>query len=133
VAIVGVLALGWLADTLGQFAPRTTFTNGEAQQAGLYRVTLNLDPGLAHTGDATTVTAQIEDSNSRPVSDVTARLILSMPTMDMTPVEMALPPSRNGAYTAHMAFPMSGAWLVRVELTSPGAAPLHADFDVPVR
>jgi len=39
----------------------------------------------------------------------------------------------DGAYTARTTFPMSGAWLVRVELTPPNATSLHADFDVPVR
>jgi nitrogen fixation protein FixH len=133
VAIVAVLALGWFADMLGQFAPRSTFTNGETQQAGLYRVTLTFAPWQTRAGDASMVTAKIEDSDGRLVSDVTARLMLSMPTMDMTPVAMALAPSGNGVYTARTTFPMSGAWLVRVELAPLGAAPVHADFDVPVR
>jgi nitrogen fixation protein FixH len=133
VAIIGVLALGWLADTLGQFAPRTSFTNGETQQAGLYRVALTFDPARAHVGQVATITAQIVDSDGHPVSDVTARLIMTMPAMDMTPVETPLATSADGAYSAHMTFPMSGAWLVRVELTPPEAAPLRADFDVPVR
>ena len=133
VAIIGVLALGWLADTLGQFAPRTSFTNGETQQAGLYRVALTFDPAQAHAGQAATITARIVDSDDRPVSDVTARLIMTMPAMDMTPVETLLATSAGGAYSARTTFPMSGAWLVRIELTPPGAAPLWADFDVPVR
>src|SRR6185503_16438049 len=81
VAIVGVLSLGWLADTLGQFAPRTTFTNGETQQAGLYRVALTFEPGQTRAGDATTVTARIQDSAGQPASDVGVRLVMSMPTM----------------------------------------------------
>lgn len=133
VAIVGILALGWLADTLGQFAPRTSFTNGETQQAGLYRVALTFSPAQARVDQEATITAQIEDSDGRPVRDVMARLIMTMPTMDMSPVEAPLTLSADGAYTARATFPMSGAWLVRVALTPPGASPLHADFDVPVR
>ncbi|HEY7094268.1 MAG TPA: FixH family protein [Ktedonobacterales bacterium] len=133
VAIVGTLALGWLADTLGQFAPRTTFTNGETQQAGLYRVALSFSPAQARVDQEATITAQIEDSGGRPVRDVTARLIMTMPTMDMSPVEAPLALNADSAYTARATFPMSGAWLVRVELTPPGATPLRADFDVPVR
>jgi nitrogen fixation protein FixH len=132
-AIVGILALGWLADTLGQFAPRTTFTNGETQQAGLYRVALTFGSAQARVDQEATITAQIEDSDGRPVRDVTAQLIMTMPTMDMSPIEASLTPNADGAYTARATFPMSGAWLVRIELTPPGAAPLHADFDVPVR
>ena len=133
VVIIGVLALGWLADTLGQFAPRTSFTNGETQQAGLYRIALTFDPAQARAGQAATITARIVDSDGRPVSDVAARLILTMPAMDMTPVETPLALNADGAYTARTTFPMSGAWLVRIELTPPGAASLRADFDVPVR
>jgi hypothetical protein len=133
VAIVGILALGWLADTLGQFAPRTSFTNGETQQAGLYRVALSFSPAQARVDQETTVTAQLEDSDGRLVRDVTARLIMTMPTMDMSPIKAPLALNADGAYTARTTFPMSGAWLVRVELTPTGAAPLHADFDVPVR
>jgi nitrogen fixation protein FixH len=128
-----VLALGWLADALGQFAPRTTFTNGETQQAGRYRVALTFDPAQARAGDSSTVTARIVDSDGRPVSDVAARLIMTMPAMDMTPTETPLTARADGAYSARATFPMSGAWLVRIELTPPDAAPLHADFDVPVR
>ena len=133
VAIAGLLALGWFADTLGQFAPRTVFTNGETRQAGLYRVALNFTPTQARVEQETTVTAQIEDSDGRSAHDVMARLILTMPTMDMSPVVAPLTLNADGAYTSHTTFPMSGAWLVRVELTPPGAAPLRADFDVPVR
>ena len=133
VAIVGILALGWLADTLGQFAPRTTFNNGETQQAGLYRVALNFSPAQARVDQEATITAQIEDSDGSPARDVTARLILTMPTMDMAPIEAPLALNAEGAYTARTTFPMSGAWLVRVELTPPNATPLRADFDVPVR
>jgi hypothetical protein len=133
VAIVGVLALGWLADTLGQFAPRTSFTNGETQQAGLYRVALSVSPAEARSDQEATITAQIEGSDGRPVSDVTARLIMTMPTMDMAAVETSLALNADGVYTARATFLMAGAWLLRVELTPPGATPLHADFDVPVR
>jgi hypothetical protein len=133
VAIIGVLALGWLADTLGQFAPRTSFTNGETQQAGLYRVALNFSPAQAHAGQAATITARIVDSDGQQVNDVAARLIMTMPTMDMSPVETPLTLDTVGAYTARTTFPMSGAWLVRVQVTPPGVAPLRADFEVPVR
>ena len=133
VAIVGMLALGWLADSLGQFAPRTAFTNGETQQAGRYRVALSFSPAQTRVDQEATIAAQIEDSDGSPVRDVAARLMLTMPTMDMSPLEAPLTLNADGAYTARATFPMSGAWLVRVELTSPGAAPLHADFDVPVR
>jgi YtkA-like protein len=133
VAIVGILALGWLADTLGQFAPRTTFTNGETQQAGLYRVALSFSPAQARVDQEVTITAQIADSDGRPVHDVTARLIMAMPTMDMSPIETPLTLNAADAYTARTTFPMSGAWLVRVELTPPNATSLHAYFDVPVR
>jgi hypothetical protein len=133
VAIAGVLALGWLADSLGQFAPRTTFQNGETQQAGLYHVSLTLDPASARAGEATTITARIEGDDGRAMNDVAARLIMTMPAMDMAPSETPLTTSGDGRYTARTSFPMSGAWLVRVELTPPGATPLRADFDVPVR
>jgi hypothetical protein len=133
VAIVGVLALGWLADTLGQLTPRSTFTNGETRQAGPYRVTLAFNPAQARANQVAAITAKIVESDGRPVSNVAAQLVMTMPTMDMAPVETPLALSADGAYTARATFPMSGAWLVRVELTSPGASPVRADFDVPVR
>jgi hypothetical protein len=133
VAIVGVLALGWLGDTLGQFAPRATFHNGETQQAGLYRVALNIDPLPARAGEQVTIQARFADDNDRPATNVPARLVMTMPAMDMAPGEALLVPTVDGAYAARTTFPMSGSWLVRVELTPPGAAKLRADFDVPVR
>jgi hypothetical protein len=133
VAIAGVLALGWFADTLGQFAPRTTFANGETQQAGLYRVALSFDPTPARAGEMNTITARIETSDGRLTTEVSARLILTMPTMDMTPIQTPLALGADGVYIARTTVPMTGAWLVRVELTPPGSAPLYADFDVPVR
>jgi hypothetical protein len=133
VLIASVLALGWLADILGQFAPRTTFANGETQQAGLYRVALSFDPTPARAGEINTITARIESSDGRLTTEVSARLILTMPTMDMAPIETTLALSAGGVYSARATLPMTGAWLVRVELTPPGSAPLYADFDVPVR
>jgi nitrogen fixation protein FixH len=131
--MAGVLALGWLADTLGQLAPRTTFSNGETQQAGVYRVALSVAPTPAHAGDAVVVSARVEESDGRPASGLSVRLLMTMPAMDMTPVETPLALNADGAYAARTTFPMSGAWLVRVELAPPGAAPTHTDFDVPVR
>jgi YtkA-like len=133
VASVGVLALGVFADTLGQVAPRVTFHNGETQQAQLYRVALNIDPSPARAGRAVTVTARITASDGRAATDLAARLVMTMPTMDMAPIESPLALNEDSAYIARTAFPMSGAWLVRVELTPGGATPLRADFDVPVR
>ncbi len=133
VAIVGVLALGWLGDTLGQFAPRATFHNGETQEAGLYHVALNVDPLPARAGEQVTIQARFEDVNHRTATDVPARLVLTMPAMDMAPVEVLLVPTADGAYAARTRFPMSGSWLVRVELSPSGTTPVRADFDVPVR
>jgi len=113
--------------------PRTTFRNGEIQQAGLYRVALTLDSAPARAGDAVTVSARVEGSDGRPVTDLAARLVMTMPTMEMGPVATPLTPNADGTYAARTNFPMSGAWLVRVELTPAGAAPLRADFEVPVR
>jgi hypothetical protein len=132
VAIGAVVALGWVADALGQIAPHITFHNGETQQAGLYRVALSIDPAPTRATEAVTVTARVETSDGHPATDLAARLALTMPTMDMAPVEIPLASDEDGAYVARTSFPMAGAWLAVVELTPPGAAPLRADFDVPV-
>jgi nitrogen fixation protein FixH len=133
VAIIGVLALGWFADALGQVAPRATFTNGETRQAGLYRVALTIDSVPARAGEAATLIARVEDGDGHLADGLTTRLVMTMPTMEMASLETSLQPSSSGAYWAQTVFPMAGEWLVRVELTSPGAAPIHADFSVPVR
>jgi YtkA-like len=132
-AIIGVLALGWLADALGQFAPRTTFTNGETRQAGLYQVALTITPAPARTGQSVMVTARVEDVDGHPAMGLAARLTMTMPTMEMATVETPLALNADGIYEALVTLAMAGEWRVRVELTPPGAAAVRADFDVPVR
>jgi hypothetical protein len=132
-AIIGVLALGWLADALGQFAPRTTFTNGETRQAGLYRVALTITPAPASTSQSVIVQARVEDVDGHPAKGLAARLTMTMPTMEMATVETPLALNADGTYQALVTFAMAGEWRVRVELAPPGAAAVRADFDVPVR
>jgi YtkA-like protein len=91
-----------------------------------------MSPTPARASEAVTVNARIETSDGHRATDLATRLMLTMPTMDMAPVEIPLTRSEDGAYVARATFPMAGAWLARVELTPPGAAPLRADFDVPV-
>ncbi len=130
---VVVLALGWAVDGLAQFAPAAHFSNGQTQQAGLYRVALSLDPAQPHAGAAERFTLHVTDAGGGAVSTADVRLTLAMPSMDMTPLQLTAAANGKGDYSAMGGFAMRGAWIVTVRISPPSDAAVHTDFAVPVR
>jgi hypothetical protein len=130
--IFAVLALGWLADTAGLFAPAPSFTNGQAQRAGVYTVALALDPAQPRAGKDQLFAVRVSDNHGHAISGQNVRVIVSMPPMDMPPHELGVTSGQNGAYTAHGSFPMVGLWTVTVQVGS-GAAAGETSYVVRVR
>lgn len=133
-AAVAILLLGWLADVLVEFAPRTGSAGApQVQQAGIYRVSLALDPAEPHAGGAARLILRVTDTASRPITNADVRLTLDMPAMIMTPTELRALPTGDGAYSAQTAFPMSGIWSVAVRISPPFAPAAQTRFQIHVR
>jgi hypothetical protein len=133
VGAVLVLALGWALDGLGTLAPATHFANGQTQQAGLYRVSLALDPDPPRAGAQAQLAVRVADASGAALAAGQVQLSLAMPAMDMTPIPLAAAGDGKGGYTAKTAFPMSGAWTVTARVTPPGAAAVQTSFHIAVR
>lgn len=129
-AVVLVLALGWAVDSLATLAPTVHFSNGAAQQAGLYRIALTLDPAVPHAGSAQRYALSVSDTSGKAVSGAHVQLTLTMATMDMPPIHLTATPSGNGVYTATGALSMPGEWHADVTLTPPAGAAVHTQFDI---
>lgn len=132
-AVVLVLALGWAVDSLGTLAPAVHFSNGAAQQAGLYRVALTLDPSTPHAFAAQRYTIRVTDTTGHAVSGAQVQLTLAMATMDMPAIHLAAAPLGSGAYTAEGALTMPGEWHAEVTLTLPSGGSVHTQFDIAAR
>jgi hypothetical protein len=135
-AAVAILALGWLADALLTLAPGPTFSNGQTQQAGLYRVALTFDPAVPRAGVPEHAQVRVSDVSGQPVSGADVRLSLTMPAMVMVPLQVSATPSPDGAhgvYVAQSTFPMAGTWSAAVRITPKGQAAVQTEFVVSVR
>jgi nitrogen fixation protein FixH len=128
-----VLALGWAVDGLAQLAPAAHFTNGQTQQAGLYRVALALDPAQPHASAAERFTLHVTDVSGHAVSTADVRLTLAMPSMEMPPLQLTAAANGKGDYSATSGFAMRGAWVVTARVSPPGGSAVHTDFDIAVR
>ncbi len=131
--VVAILALGWVVDGLGTLAPTTRFANGQSQQAGLYRVSLALDPSPPRAGAKTRLAVHVTDATGAAVSTAQVQLEVAMPAMDMAPVMLPTTPGGKGDYQATTSFPMSGAWDVTARLIRQGASSVQTTFSIAVR
>jgi hypothetical protein len=132
-AAVALLALGWVADALGQLGPAAPVAKDQTQQAGLYRVSLAFDPSPPAAGMTERLTLHVTDTSGRDVSDARVRLGLSMPAMVIAPLQVSAAWAGGGEYRAEGAFPMRGGWVVTVEIAPARGDAVHTDFNVAVR
>jgi hypothetical protein len=131
-AVVAVLALGWVADALGQISPAAPVANTQTQQAGLYRVSLTFDPSPPASGSTERFIVRVTDTSGRTIPGAQVRLGLSMPAMVMAPLQVTAAPA-GGDYRAEGGFPMRGGWVVIVEIAPARGDAVHTDFNIAVR
>ncbi len=88
--------------------------NTANQQAGVYLVSLGINPYPPSAAQMSQFDVKITDSTGQPVSDAVISLDLTMPSMWMPPNRLDLQPGTQGAYQANGRFTMRGMWLIEV-------------------
>ena len=135
--VVALLALGWVADALGQFVPAgraTTDAATQTQAVGFDTLALRVAPAPVHAGATETLTFTLTDATGAPVAHARIQVTLTMAAMDMAGGAGLAPPTTTpGVYRIVGGFAMSGAWTLAIAVTPPGASTLHTTFTVLVR
>jgi len=135
--VVALLALGWVADTLGQVVPAGRSTTGAATQSqsvGFDTLVLRVAPAPIHAGATETLTFTLTDATGAPVTQARIQVTLTMASMDMVGGSgLAQPTATPGAYRIVGGFAMGGAWTLAIAVTPPGASTLHTTFTLLVR
>lgn len=112
-------------------ASTSSAVNAQTKQLGDLSVTLVLLPG--RVDQSNTVVITIQDRNGAPVTDAQVQLSTNMQIMDMGTAHKTIS-GGNAIYTATFdkreAFSMAGLWIVNVEITRPGQAPVQTAFQV---
>ncbi len=122
-----------LGSNLETFLPQHPTAANQIVQTGPYQITLLVSPNPPHTTDPTNLTIQIiKTSTHQLVTNATVVLENNMQTMAMDTGRDQAKLQDDGSYLAHLAFTMSGPWLVRVLVTVPGAPTFSAIFEVTV-
>lgn len=137
VGVVALLALGWVADALGQVVPAGRTTTGDATQTqavGFDTLALRVAPAPPRAGANETLTFTLTDAVGAPVAHARIQVTLTMAAMDMSGGSgLAQPTGAPGVYRLVGGFAMSGAWTVAVAVTPPGAPTLHTTFILQAR
>lgn len=126
--IIGVFAVGWLADNVT--APLSGTSNALSQQVGLDTVTLTASPSPLRAYQATSLQLRLTDVSGRAVTGAHIQCELSMPDMGMSlPVSVAQPTTQPGAYSCPTATLTPGAWtlalIVRMTTGETDHATIH--------
>ena len=129
-SVVGVLGVGWLADSLGVATP-TTASSALSRQIGLARVTLTVTAPDQPGGAA--LLLRVTDVAGKPVVGATMVCALSMAAMGMSlPPARAQPTATPGVYRCAAPGLMAGVWTLALTLTPRGGETGHATFQVVV-
>lgn len=130
-AIVVMLALGWVIDTVASAPTQpASRTSDQWTQAGLDRVSLSLARQPLRAGQRETFGLRVVDTAGAPIAG--ARLIcdLSMPDMFMPANTLLAVETAPGDYTCATTVNGTGHWLLTVSITARGRPPVAARFDL---
>jgi hypothetical protein len=133
VAVLAVLGVGALADTLAVAPLRPPTQTGATQQAGLYTLSLAVNPEPLTASAETTFTLRITDVAGAPVSGARVACDYTMPAMPMPTMHVTATADAAGAYICRETLTDAGAWALTITLTPPGGAPVHTTFPLQAR
>ncbi|HEU0027067.1 MAG TPA: FixH family protein [Ktedonobacterales bacterium] len=133
VAILAVLGVGALADTLAVAPLRPPTREGATQQAGLYTLTLTVSPEPLTASAETNFTLRITDVSGAPVGGARVICDYTMPAMPMPTMRMTATSGAAGTYICRETLTDAGAWALTITLTPPGGAPVYTTFPLQAR
>lgn len=128
VAVLGVLGVGWLADSVGGATPapgQSTLT----EQVGLATVSVTLPTAAQRVSANAALLLRVTDVSGRAVVGAQAQCALSMPAMAMTlPTTQAEATTTPGVYRCPAQDLSPGQWALALTLVTPDGKRGHATF-----
>lgn len=128
VAVLGVLGVGWLADSIGGAAPSPA-QSALSQQVGLETVTLTLPTAAQRASAGAALLLRVTDVSGRAVVGARAECALRMPEMAMSlPTTQAAATTTPGVYRCSAQGLSPGAWSLALTLAASDGQTGHATF-----
>lgn len=128
VATLGVLGVGWLADSVGGATP-TPGQSALTQQVGLATVSVTLPTTAQRASANAALLLRVTDVSGRAVIGAQAQCALSMPAMAMTlPTTQAEATTTPGVYRCPAQGLSPGQWALALTLVTPDGKTGHATF-----
>jgi len=119
VAVLGVLGVGWLADSVGGATPPPG-QRALTQQVGLTTVSVTLPTKAQRANANAAVLLRVIDVSGRAVVGARAQCALSMPAMAMTlPIAQAEATATPGVYRCPAQNLSPGEWALALTLVTP--------------
>jgi hypothetical protein len=128
VAVLGVLGVGWLADSVGgaTSAPRQSALT---KQVGLATVSVTPPTTAQRSSANAALLLHVTDVSGRAVVGAQAQCVLSMPAMAMTlPTAQAETTTTPGVYRCPAQGLSPGAWALALTLVTSDGKTGHATF-----
>ncbi|HEX8729754.1 MAG TPA: hypothetical protein VF739_14075 [Ktedonobacterales bacterium] len=127
-AVLGVLGVGWMADSIGGATP-TPGQSALTRQVGLTTVTVTLPTAAQRATASEAVLLRVTDVTGRVVVGARAECALSMPAMAMSlPATQAEATATPGVYRCPAQGLSPGAWALALTLATPDGQTGHATF-----
>ena len=129
--ITFLILMTWLGTIVTTIVPHRATARVQTAQAGLYQVTLQVNPNPPPITHPATLAVQVLMRNSQqPVINAHVTLESNMETMDMGTDRSDAHLMPDGTYQASVQFTMSGPWQVQVHISAPNAPPATAPFEI---
>lgn len=130
--VLGLLAIGALADLFAVAPPHPPTHAAASQQAGLDTVTLTINPEPLTSHQPTAFVFDVRDATGAPVTRANLSCAFSTTGRDGA-ISVAARGDGAGGYTCDMTLPDAGAWSLTVTLSAPGAPAAHTTFALRAR
>lgn len=88
-----------------------------------------ISPAPARVG-AATITFKLIDERGKPIMGARIAIEADMSHAGMSPTFAKANEEGAGRYTAHLAFPMAGDWILLLHITLPGGKKVERQIDV---
>jgi hypothetical protein len=123
-----VLVTG-LGTFITNYMPAMNTPQTQSVQAGLYTVTLRVNPNPPSTSREATCTISLHQG-STPIDGARVTLEGTQADMGLDTSVVTASARGNGTYVALISFSMNGSWQMQVTISLPGQADRHAAFTV---
>lgn len=130
--VLGLLAIGALADLFAVTPLHPPIHAAASQQAGLDTIILTINPEPLTAGQPTAFVLDVRDATGAHITQASLLCAFSAPGYGATLSRAARGDGASG-YTCDATLPAAGAWSLTVTLNAPGAPAAQTTFALQAR